>query len=172
MIQLYLLILIIIFLLNYFYNENRELFGPIPVNLITASNDSSGIKISWIKDGETADSNDIITSHNYYLTITNTNNNLTSIKKISPTLINDVISYSWTSSDSDGGPQDNNIYDLTINRIPTDQENDHPKAYNTIRITRKADTTTTEDINYDCKYDTVQSDFFNNLKGKKFHIHI
>jgi hypothetical protein len=171
MIQLYLLILIIIFLLTYFYNENRELF-QVPDNLISAENTNEGIQITWNSDDERTDGTQII-SHDYYLIITNTNTNLTYIKKIinPEKQINDFIKYEWLDTESDG-PEDDNTYKLTINRMPKNLDEGSLKAYNTISITRDSNVGTVDAIQSNCEYDTVKSDFFHNLKGKKFNIYI
>ena len=160
MIQLYLLILIIIFLLNYFYNEKRELF----FNVITASNisEGEGIRIFW-------DGDDVVGENDYYLSITNVNNNITSIHTITPTKTNDIISYEWSNDGTILAPTPNTTYDLTITRIHTSSGT--TLAYNTLRITKR-DVDTTDDTNINCNYNTVKSDFFNNLKGKKFNIYI
>jgi hypothetical protein len=174
MIQLYLLILIIIFLLTYFYNENRELFQDIPDNLISVENTINGIQITWKSDGERGDAvSKEITSHNYYLIITNTNTNLTYIKQINPTIqTNNFIKYEWLDNDASGAPDDDTTYNLTINRMSINLDEGGLKAYNTISITRTSGVSATDDLKSNCKYDTVKSDFFNNLKGKKFNIYI
>jgi hypothetical protein len=160
MIQLYLLILIIIFLLNYFYNEKRELFS----NVIHASNisDGEGIRIFW-------DGDDVVGENDYYLSITNVNNNITSIHTITPTKTNDIISYEWTNDGTILAPTPNITYDLTITRIH--KSGGTALASNTLRITKR-DVDSADDTNTNCNYNTVKSDFFNNLKGKKFNIYI
>jgi hypothetical protein len=167
MIQLYLLILIIIFLLNYFYNEKRELFS----NIIHASNisDGEGIRVFWRGDGDDVVVEGKITNYDYYLSITNVNNNITSIHAITPTKTNDIISYEWSNDGTILAPTPNTTYDLTITRIHTSSGT--TLAYNTLRITKR-DVDTADDTNINCNYNTVKSDFFNNLKGKKFNIYI
>ena len=159
MIQLYLLILIIIFLLNYFYNEKRELFSNTKIH---ASNTDEGIRIFW-------DGDDVVMENDYYLSITNVDNNITSIHTITPTKPNDIISYEWTNDEAILAPTPNKTYDLTITRIP--KSGGTALVSNTLRITKR-DVDAADDTNINCNYNTVKSDFFNNLKGKKFNIYI
>jgi hypothetical protein len=143
-----------------------------PPYLITATNNSDGIKISW--DADNIDKTNLA---HYYLIINNISNNLTYIKDISNEVrnsvnTNNIIDYTWNNDDSDG-PQMDVKYNLTINRIPDDlsSDDDFPKASNTTNITRNLPYKQ-DNIDYNCNYNTVKSDFFNNLKGKKFNIYL
>tara|TARA_B110000967_G_C18565181_1_gene402107 strand:+ start:60 stop:569 length:510 start_codon:yes stop_codon:yes gene_type:complete len=169
MIELYLLILIIIFLLSYLYNNNKELF-TIPENILILNSDSNDIKLKWKKP--TSLTTDFIeTDWDYYLEETNQNDDMTLYKKIdreeNVTDLNYII-FNLTDQKyfKTTYPITNWMFVLhRINKTKTISV-----SSNSVIFTPKE---TDGEIQYseaNCK--TINNNFLENLKGKKINIYI
>jgi hypothetical protein len=99
-----------------------------------------------------------------------------------PTLIYKIVKHNIDETSSDNyntvtitdnlGIEDGEEYILSLNVFPApvNQPDEYPPVYNSIKYHHKAPTSDSDHER--CNYNSVKSDFFNNLKGKKFNIYI